>query len=34
MTIITKRIDSDRFHLEQVPIVGYEALFNDTLYSG
>lgn len=33
LTIITKRTDDKRFHVTQVPIVGYEALVNDTLYS-
>ena len=32
-TIITKLIESDRFHVQQVPIVGYEAFVNDTRYS-
>jgi len=33
LTVITKRTDTDRFHLAQVPIVDYEAIYKDVLYS-
>lgn len=32
-TLITKRTHTNRFHIKQVPIVDYECMLNDTLYS-
>ena len=33
LVVITKRVDTDRFHITPVPFVDNEALFSNTLYS-
>lgn len=33
LVVITKRTDTDRFHVTQIPFIDWEALVNDVLYS-
>ena len=33
ITVITKHVDGDRFHISQIPIVDYACIFNDRLYA-